>query len=221
MFDRIAPRYDLFNDVLSARIHHRWRDRAIDTLGPRDGREYLDLCAGTLDFASSLSRRAPRATVVGVDFSLPMLHRGRSKVEKAQGPIRPVAADVLDLPFRNGRFAGCTIGFGLRNLTDFGAGLREMHRVLSSGGRLVVLEFTTPPNRLFRALYHGYFHHILPRAGAIISGDRAAARYLPDSVSQFPDASSLDTLMTGCGFAQVRHQLLTGGIASIHLGVKE
>lgn len=220
MFDRIAPRYDRFNDLLSAGVHRRWRGRSIDALAPRGGEAFLDLCAGTMDLAVAISERAPGARVVGADFAIRMLACGREKAVSAPGAVRPVAADALALPFRDDAFDGITIGFGLRNLADYLAGLAEMRRVLVPGGRLVVLEFTTPPNKVFRALYHGYFHHVLPRAGALISRDPAAARYLPESVKVFPDVRSLAGLLREAGFARVRYRFLTGGIAALHLGVK-
>jgi demethylmenaquinone methyltransferase/2-methoxy-6-polyprenyl-1,4-benzoquinol methylase len=226
MFDRMAPRYDLFNDVLSAGIHRRWRADAIDLLAPAPGARYLDLCAGTLDLACAIAERAPGARIVGADFSLPMLARGRAKLAPsklgAEHPgIHPVAADALRLPFADRAFRGVIIGFGLRNLTDPAAGLAEMARVLEPGGRLVVLEFTTPPGRVFRSLYHAYFHHVLPRLGALISGQPAAARYLPDSVARFPRAVELAELVAARGFGRVRYQYLTRGIAALHLGFKE
>ena len=221
-FDRIAPRYDLFNDLLSAGIHRRWRRRAIDALAPAPGGLYLDLCAGTLDLARAIVERAPGARVVGADFSLPMLARGRSKIAgepSSAAAIRVVAGDALALPFPDGTFAGCIIGFGLRNLVDPARGLAEMRRVLAPGGRLVVLEFTTPPDPAFRAVYHAYFHHILPRLGGIVSGQPEAARYLPDSVSRFPRARELAALVEDAGFTHVRWRLLTRGIAAVHVGV--
>jgi demethylmenaquinone methyltransferase/2-methoxy-6-polyprenyl-1,4-benzoquinol methylase len=226
MFDAIAPRYDLFNDVLSAGIHRRWRADAVDLLNPAPGARYLDLCAGTLDLARLVSARAPGARVVGADFSLRMLAAGRAKLDPPKlagedGGIHPVAADALRLPFPDGAFRGVIIGFGLRNLADFGAGLREMARVLEPGGRLVVLEFTVPPGRVFRGLYHAYFHHVLPRVGAWISGQAPAARYLPDSVSRFPRASELAGLVTAAGFERVRYRYLTRGIAALHVGAKD
>ena len=226
MFDRIAPRYDLFNDVLSAGIHRRWREDALDLLDPQPEARYLDLCAGTLDLARGVSVRSPRTQVVGADFSLPMLTRGRakpgpSKLGRDDAGIQPVAADALRLPFANGAFRGIVIGFGLRNLADIGTGLAEMRRVLEPGGRLVILEFTTPPGRVFRALYHAYFHHALPRLGGLISGYAAAARYLPESVAAFPHAAELAELVTGSGFERVRYRYLTRGIAALHVGFKE
>ena len=220
MFDAIAPRYDLFNDVLSAGIHRRWRTEAVDLLGPAPGAAYLDLCAGTLDLARLIAARVSGARVVGADFSLPMLAEGRAKLAASKIPVRPVAADALRLPFPDGAFRGIIIGFGLRNLADFDAGLREMARVLERGGQLVVLEFTVPPGRVFRGLYHAYFHHVLPRVGAWISGQAPAARYLPDSVSRFPRAGELAELVAAAGFERVRYRYLTRGIAALHVGYK-
>lgn len=221
MFDRLAPRYDLFNDVLSAGIHRRWRADAVDLLDPEPGGAYLDLCAGTLDLARLVAARAPGTRVVGADFSIPMLAEGRAKLAAPKIPVWPVAADALRLPFPDGSFRGVIIGFGLRNLADFDAGLREMARVLEPGRRLVVLEFTVPPGRVFRGLYHAYFHHVLPRVGAWISGQAPAARYLPDSVSRFPRAAELAELMAAAGFARVRYRYLTRGIAALHVGYKD
>lgn len=218
MFDRIAPRYDLFNDVLSAGVHRSWRERAVDALAPRPGRRYVDLCAGTLDLAAAIRERAPRASVVGVDFSLPMLARGAAKLGEEAPPA--VAGDALRLPFADRTFAGCTIAFGLRNLADFAGGLAEMRRILEPGGRMVVLEFTTPPGPVFRRVFHLYFHHVLPVAGGMIAGDRSAARYLPESVSEFPDGASLAGLLRDAGFADVRFVYLTRGIAALHTGIR-
>ncbi len=219
MFDRMAPRYDLFNDVLSAGVHRRWRRLAVDALDPAPGARYLDLCAGTMDLARAIRDRAPGARVAAADFALAMLERGRAKL--APDGAAPVAADALALPFPDAVFAGCIIGFGLRNLADPARGLVEMARVLASGGRLVVLEFTTPPDPAFRAVYHAYFHHVLPRLGALVSGQREGPWYLPASVARFPDAPALGGLLAEAGFTRVRWRLLTRGIAAIHVGVKE
>jgi demethylmenaquinone methyltransferase / 2-methoxy-6-polyprenyl-1,4-benzoquinol methylase len=219
MFDRLAPRYDLFNDLLSAGVHRRWRRSAIAALAPDPGGRYLDLCAGTLDLGLAIAAAAPGTEVVGADFALAMLARGREKLSGAR--VRPVAADALTLPFPDATFAGCIVGFGLRNLADPVAGLVEMRRILSSGGRLVILEFTTPPGAWFRSVYHAYFHHILPRLGALVVGEREGPGYLPASVTRFPDSPSLAALMSEAGFVRVRWKLLTRGIAALHVGVVE
>jgi demethylmenaquinone methyltransferase/2-methoxy-6-polyprenyl-1,4-benzoquinol methylase len=217
MFDRLAPRYDLFNDLLSAGVHRRWRRSAIVALAPDPGRRFLDLCAGTLDLGLAIAAAAPGAAVVAADFALAMLQRGREK-QTAPG-VWPVAADALELPFPDATFGGCIVGFGLRNLADPVAGLVEMRRVLSADARLVVLEFATPPSPWFRSAYHAYFHHVLPRIGALVVGEREGPSYLPASVSRFPDAASLAALFSEAGFSRTRWKLLTGGIAALYVGV--
>lgn len=220
MFDRLAPRYDLFNDVLSAGVHRRWRRLAIDALAPEPGNRYLDVCAGTMDLGRAITARSPGAHVVGVDFALAMLAQARSKLASAEGAsVRAVGADALALPFRDATFAGCIIGFGLRNLVDPMAGLAEMRRVLAPGARLIVLEFTTPPGRCFRAVYHAYFHHVLPRLGALVARQREGPWYLPASVALFPPAAVLAALMAEAGFTRVRWRLASRGIAAIHVGI--
>lgn len=220
MFDRIAPRYDLFNDVLSAGVHRRWRRRSIDALAPSNRGRYLDLCAGTLDLAIAIAERAPGAGIVGADFALRMLRRGREKTELWHH-IRVVAADALCTPFPDGAFDGVVVGFGLRNLADLDSGLGEIVRVLAPGGRLVALEFTTPPGPLFRSIYHAYFHHVLPRLGGWLARDEAASRYLPASVAQFPEPARLSERMRSAGLQRVRWTYLTYGIAALHVGAKK
>lgn len=219
MFDRIAPRYDLFNDILSVGVHRLWRRRAIDALAPADRGRYLDLCAGTMDLAVAIADRAREARIVGADFALRMLTHGRDKAA-SRPRVRAVAADALRLPFPDRVFDGVVIGFGLRNLADPVEGLAESTRALVPGGRLVVLEFTTPPGRLFRSVYHAYFHHVLPRLGGIVARDATASRYLPASVARFPDPRSLADLMRDAGLERVRWTYLTGGIAALHLGIR-
>jgi len=218
MFSAIAPTYDLLNHLLSATVDRRWRDRALTRLGWEDRPEgrFLDACAGTLDLAAALlARPGFRGTVVGADFAVPMLRRGSGK---AGGRVRRAASDTLRLPFRDGAFAGATVGFGVRNLADLDAGLVELRRVLAVGARLVVLEFTTPAFRPLRAAYLFYFRRVLPLVGRWVSGHPTAYDYLPASVMGFPAPAALLARMEGAGFRSCGCELLTGGIAAVHWG---
>ncbi len=220
IFSEIAPRYDLLNHVLSLNIDRRWRRRAVDRLGweREPAGTYLDACAGTYDLALELAcRRGFTGRVVASDFAQPMLVAGAEKLEGA--PVRPLCADTLQLPFPDATFHGATVGFGVRNLADLDAGLREFRRVLRPGARLVILEFTTPPNPVIRAGYLFYFHRILPLVGRIVSGHPWAYTYLPESVKHFPGPAQLAEKMAEAGFTDVDWSLLTGGIAAIHSGV--
>lgn len=219
IFSEIAPRYDLLNHVLSLNVDRAWRRATIEHLGWERAPEgaYLDACAGTFDLSLALvSRPGFAGRVVASDFAHPMLVQGGSKI--AGAPIAPVCGDALRLPFHDDRFDGVTVGFGVRNLADLGLGLAELRRVLKPCARLVVLEFTTPPNRLVRAGYLLYFRRILPLVGRLVSGHPWAYTYLPESVSEFPGPAALGALFERVGFQRVGWKLLTGGIAAIHWG---
>ena len=219
MFSAIAPRYDFLNHFLSLNIDRSWRRKAVARLEQEAHAPglFLDACAGTLDLAAELShRRGFTGRVVATDFAPAMLRLGAGKGVDAV--IRPTAADTQDLPFRDGTFDGAMVGFGVRNLADLDAGLRELHRVLKTGSRLVILDFTTPPAAPLRALYLLYFRWILPLVGRVISGHRTAYAYLPASVASFPRPGALARRMEGAGFRDCEFRFLTGGIAAIHWG---
>ncbi len=221
IFSEIAPRYDLLNHVLSLNIDRRWRRRAVDALEwtASPGGLYLDACAGTYDLSLELTGRPRfRGGVVAADFARPMLVEGKEKLDGA--PIHPLCGDTLGLPFGEGIFHGAMVAFGVRNLADLERGLAELHRVLRPGGRLVILEFTVPPNPLVRTLYMLYFTRILPVVGRLVSGHPWAYRYLPESVRDFPGPDGLAGRMEGAGFREVGWRLLTFGIAAIHVGVR-
>ena len=217
MFTAIAPRYDFLNHLLSLNIDRRWRRTAVAMLDWQraPAGRYLDCCAGTLDLAATLGNATGfSGRVIGADFVLPMLVRGAGKSER----VLPVTADALELPFADADFDGATVGFGVRNLSDLDAGLRELHRVLRSGSRLVILEFTTPSWQPMRAAYFMYFRHILPLIGRLVSKHTTAYSYLPESVSNFPEPDALAARMTAAGFTEVTYRRLTGGICAVHQG---
>ncbi len=219
MFSDIAPRYDLLNHILSLNIDRAWRRRAVARLGWEvwpDG-VFLDACAGTLDLATVLAtRRGFRGRVVGADFALPMLHHGADK--PPAGLVARLAADTLQLPFGDAGFDGAMVGFGIRNLADLDAGLRELGRVLRPGRRLVILDFATPHFAPFRAAYLFYFQRVLPAIGRLVSGHSTAYSYLPESVKEFPAPEALRARLEAAGFQGCGFDLLTGGIAAIHWG---
>jgi demethylmenaquinone methyltransferase/2-methoxy-6-polyprenyl-1,4-benzoquinol methylase len=220
-FGQIAPTYDRLNHLLSLNVDRGWRHKAIAALdwarSPRG--TYLDLCAGTLDVAAELSR-APgfEGRVLGADFAEPMLRAGTGKASAAV--VWPVVADALELPLRDREASGAIVAFGIRNVTDLDASLREVHRVLAPGARFVILEFTIPRSALVRAFYHFYFHQVLPRVGAMMSGHRTAYAYLPRSVANFPPEQELGDRMQRAGFSDVGWTSLSLGIAAIHTGRK-
>ena len=219
IFSQIAPRYDLLNHLLSFNVDRAWRRRAIDALRWRDRPEgmYVDLCAGTLDVGAQFARTDGfRGTIVGADFAEPMLRAGEGKASRAT--LMPVVADALQMPLRDESAAGAIVAFGIRNLADLDAGLREVHRVLQPGARFVILEFSTPRFAVVRAVYHLYFHHVLPLLGGLISGHATAYRYLPASVANFPVEEELAQRMSAAGFAAVSWKTQTFGIAAIHVG---
>jgi demethylmenaquinone methyltransferase/2-methoxy-6-polyprenyl-1,4-benzoquinol methylase len=221
IFSEIAPRYDLLNRLLSLGIDRRWRATALRRLGwdARPGGTYLDLCAGTLDVGAELSRRPGfGGAILAADFAEPMLRAGAGKAPRAV--LAPVAADALALPVKDDAFDGAIVAFGIRNVADLDAGLREVRRTLKPGARFVILEFSTPRVPLVRAGYLFYFHRILPLIGRAISGHRTAYTYLPRSVANFPETGALAAAMGRAGFREVRWETLTFGIAALHVGTK-
>ena len=221
MFGEIAPRYDLLNHLLTLNIDRRWRRRAVDRLltgGPVDGL-YLDACAGTMDLAVEIAaRQGFDGLVVASDFARPMLEAGRHKVRAL--PVAETCGDALTLPHPDGTFHGAIVGFGVRNFADLDAGLRDLARVLRPGGRLVILELSTPAWGPLRQLYNLYFTRLLPWIGRRISGHGTAYSYLPASVGAFPPPDELAERMSAVGLNEVRYRRLMAGIAAIHVGVR-
>jgi demethylmenaquinone methyltransferase/2-methoxy-6-polyprenyl-1,4-benzoquinol methylase len=217
MFAGIAHRYDFLNHFLSASIDRRWRAVAVNKVRELAGSAppalCLDLCSGTGDLALAV-HRGLGCDVVASDFCHPMLTRANGKFKGR--PVRNVEADALRLPFPDRSFDALTIAFGLRNLEDPLRGLREMHRVVKPGGAIVILEFSKPVVPLLKHLFSFYFRQILPKIGGLISGDRHAYQYLPDSVGKFVPQEELLTLLRSAGFRNPAYRNLTGGIVALH-----
>lgn len=222
MFDRIAPRYDLLNHLLSAGTDVRWRRAAVDFLGLRPPARVLDFCTGTADLLIEILKRDRGHRGVGVDLSHEMLVRGALKLRRRSLADRGYLSlgDAERIPLASSAFDGALVAFGIRNIGDPEAALREVRRVLRPGGRLVVLEFSMPQGVL-GSLYRLYFREVLPRVGGLVSGDRGAYAYLPASVARFPSPEAFAALLETCGFTAVRWRPLTGGIAHLHRGDKE
>lgn len=227
MFGEIAPTYDRLNHLLSMSVDKWWRRVTVKRVPPQAGAgPILDLCTGTGDLALAYDKAAAgKVKIVGADFCHPMLTRGREKGLAAglNGRLNFVEADAQRLPFPDDHFQIVCVAFGLRNVTDTDRGLREMARVCRPGGRVAVLEFSRPKSRLIRAVYHGYFHSVLPRVGGWLSGKqegKRAYRYLPESVGQFPDGEALCDKMRTAGLGDVTFTPLTFGIATLYVGTK-
>jgi demethylmenaquinone methyltransferase/2-methoxy-6-polyprenyl-1,4-benzoquinol methylase len=231
MFSAIAGRYDLLNHLLSMNRDKAWRRVAVDAVlqgrlrhAPEPGRfaqgpVVLDLCAGTLDLSVELARRAEfQGTVLGFDFTFPMLAGGVSKLKGLR--VLPGCADALTLPLGDASVDGAMVAFGVRNVADLDACLREFARVVRPGGRLVILEFTTPQWQPFRAAYLSYFRHVLPLVGRLVSKHGSAYSYLPASVLAFPEPDALKERMMMAGFDAVTWKPLTGGIVAVHAGTR-
>ena len=222
MFDSIAQRYDFLNHLLSAGLDQRWRAAAIRAMKlPADAR-VVDLCAGTGDFAIAAANAASRAQVVGVDFAAAMLVIGRDKVRHAalDQRVRLVRGDALNIPVRNGWADAATVGFGIRNVVDAGAALRELARVIKPGGRLAILEFGEPVIPGIREIYNWYFRQVLPRLGRLVSHHESAYAYLPASVGSFPRPSTFGAMISSQGFVDVTAVPLTLGIVYLYIATR-
>ncbi len=218
MFDAIAPTYERVNHVLSAGRDAAWRRRAVTLVCVRPGERVLDLACGTGDFARAFGKAGP-SLVVGLDFSEKMLALAVGRDDQS---IRWCRADALAIPFADESFEIVSCAFGVRNFQALGAGLREAARVLAPGGRVVILEFSLPRSRLWNALYHFYFQRVLPRLAAWISRDQSGAyRYLPRSVSSFPDEHCMKGELRSAGFDRVAATTLTLGVATIYVAWKK
>jgi demethylmenaquinone methyltransferase / 2-methoxy-6-polyprenyl-1,4-benzoquinol methylase len=221
MFDRIAGLYDVMNSVMTAGLHHRWRQRAAELAAvPSDGRA-LDVASGTGDLAFALAERmGPGGEVVGTDFSERMLEQARAKASSRSttgARVRFESANALELPYGDGSFDAATVGFGARNFSDLKRGLGEMARVVRRGGRVVVLEITSPTRPPLSWFFDLWFDRAVPTLGKL-AGDPDAYSYLPRSVRRFPGPRELAELMWRSGMRQIRYFLTAGGIIALHVG---
>jgi demethylmenaquinone methyltransferase/2-methoxy-6-polyprenyl-1,4-benzoquinol methylase len=223
MFDRIAGVYDLMNAVMTAGLHHQWRRRAADFAALPAGGRALDVATGTGDLAFELARRVtPAGAVVGADFSEGMLELARAKAAAGAGvpagvELRFEQANALSLPYATDEFDAATVGFGARNFSDLERGLSEMARVVRPGGRVVVLEITTPTRPPLSTFFELWFDRLVPALGRL-AGDADAYSYLPSSVRRFPPPDELAGVMWGCGLRSIRYVLTAGGIIALHVG---
>jgi demethylmenaquinone methyltransferase/2-methoxy-6-polyprenyl-1,4-benzoquinol methylase len=229
LFSRIAPRYDLINDLQSLGLHRHWKQRVVQEARPQPGQRALDLCCGTGDLALGLARRG--VVVIGLDFSERMLAmaaqrasgiRGKEpeQVQMASPVARFVSGDAQRIPFADNTFDIVTVGYGLRNLASWETGLREMQRVAKPGGRLVVLDFGKPDNALWRSLYFGYLKLFVPCLGRIFCGNASAYAYILESLQHYPAQHGVGARMRELGLLEVRVVSLLGGVMSINYGEK-
>lgn len=225
MFDGIAPDYDRLNHLMSLGVDKTWRRRALrEIVTPDRPQQILDIACGTGDFSLTIARRMhPDSRITGLDLSEGMLAVMRGKVAQAglDGRIGCGQGDCEAMPFGDGSFDVATIAFGIRNFAHREAALQEILRVLRPGGRLVILELSVPENGFLRWCYNLYFMHFVPWIGGLVSGDKAAYRYLPASVQQFPGRREWTATMVRCGYANVRHKAFTFGLCRMYIGEKK
>lgn len=223
MFDNIAPTYDKLNHVLSFNIDRMWRRRVMRIVRRSHAQKIMDIATGTGDLAIAMAKRVDRTQILGVDLSEEMLRVARTKIEKIgleeRITLQKGDAENLDM-VADESVDAVTVAFGVRNFENLEGGLSELHRVLKRGGKLVVLEFSIPRNRLVRWVYAQYSHRLLPRIGALISKDRKAYDYLPDSVEEFPSPERFMDILRGVGFIDVKAKSQSFGIAHIYQATK-
>ena len=223
MFASVAPRYDFLNHFLSLGTDIAWRRasaRALQDVLARPGSRIADLCCGTGDLSLCLGRQS-QGIIMGADFCHPMLEIARGKAGAQARRVLFLEADALHLPFEDASLDAVTSAFGFRNLANYRRGIEEMWRVLKSGGRLAILEFSRVRWPVFGPLFRFYFRRVLPRIGAWISGVEGPYRYLPDSVARFPDQDAMVRMLQEAGFHKVGYVNFTGGVAALHVGEKK
>ncbi len=222
IFTKIADRYALFSALSSFGIYRSWLRRTVVAARVRPTDVVLDLAAGTGDVTYAIAGATPPASIACTDFVPAMLDvaRGREETESNGVPIEFRVVDAQDIPYPDETFDVVTIAYGVRNIPDRKRALREAHRVLKPGGRFVILEFSTPPNPVWRVFYHGYLHVVIPFIGGLLTGDRPGFVYLRDSIRAFPDQEGLAQLLYEAGFSHVSYRNCTGGITAIHTALR-
>lgn len=222
VFESIAPKYDLMNDIISFRRHKAWRAFTMKKMSVAPGSESLDLCCGTCDWTIDLAKASGTGRVVGLDFSQNMLNYGAAKVKEAglDEQIALVRGNAMQLPYEDNSFDYVTIGFALRNVPDMNQVLKEMLRVVKPGGKVVSLELSKPTWQPFKAIYYFYFQRILPVMGRMIAKRHEQYKWLPESLVNFPDHKQLAELFRTTGMEQVEVYPLMSGIAALHIGQK-
>jgi len=222
VFESIAPKYDIMNDILSFRQHRTWRKFTMRKMNMQQGQTALDLCCGTCDWTIALAQGSGTGRIVGLDFSQNMLDVGKRKVQAANldKQIELVQGNAMSLPFEDNSFDYVTIGFGLRNVPDLKQVLREMHRVVKPGGMVVCLELSKPTWQPFKGIYYFYFRHILPQLGKLIAKRYEQYRWLPESLVTFPGYKELADIYKEIGLNQVEVKTFFAGIGALHTGIK-
>jgi demethylmenaquinone methyltransferase / 2-methoxy-6-polyprenyl-1,4-benzoquinol methylase len=219
IFARIAPRYDLANNILAGGMHGIWRKRTIALLHAPPGARVLDLCCGTGDLVFRLKRSDPTLRVTGIDFCAPMLDAARLRAQHdPHGDATFIEGDVMALPFEDRTFDGATMGFSLRNVVDIDRTLREVRRVLVPGAKFVNLDFSKAPNKALKAAFDLYFYHVVPVIGTIVGGSKEAYTYLPRSLTHHPGAEDLRERFEVAGFKKAGYARLMAGTIAIHYG---
>ncbi|TFZ03055.1 bifunctional demethylmenaquinone methyltransferase/2-methoxy-6-polyprenyl-1,4-benzoquinol methylase UbiE [Ramlibacter henchirensis] len=220
VFDSVAPRYDLMNDLMSFGLHRAWKAYTVLVANVQPGQQVLDIAGGTGDLARSFARKVgPTGMVLHTDINEAMLRNGRDRLLDAGVVLPTLVCDAERLPFASGRFDLVSVAFGLRNMTHKDAALAEMQRVLKPGGKLLVLEFSRVARPL-KSAYDWYSFRVLPRLGQAVAGDSASYRYLAESIRMHPDQEELKALMKKAGFGHVDYHNLTGGVVALHVAIK-
>lgn len=222
VFESIAPKYDLMNDIISFRRHKAWRRFAMKKMNVQHGQTALDLCCGTCDWTISMAQASGSGSIVGLDFSQNMLKVGAEKISQHgfDKQVELVHGNAMELPFSADTFDYITIGFGLRNVPDLRQVLHEMKRVVKPGGKVVCLELSKPTWQPFKGIYYFYFRTVLPLIGKLVANKHEQYKWLPESLISFPDHQQLAHIFSETGLLGVQAYPLSGGVAALHIGTK-